>query len=101
MSLSSRAILYVYFCFIMIRRPPISTRTATLFPYTALFRSRLHAGRTEYPDPGGQRAADQRGVRGADFRAARSLRVLGARHRPGVADFTVLHHADEIGRAHV
>src|SRR3546814_8203530 len=24
----------------MIRRPPISTRTATLFPYTTLFRSR-------------------------------------------------------------
>src|SRR3546814_4217995 len=27
----------------MIRRPPISTRTDTLFPYTTLFRS-LHAG---------------------------------------------------------
>src|SRR3546814_11435139 len=25
--------------FLMIRRPPISTRTATLFPYTQLFRS--------------------------------------------------------------
>src|SRR3546814_9054136 len=25
----------------MIRRPPISTRTDTLFPYTTLFRSRL------------------------------------------------------------
>src|SRR3546814_14172478 len=29
----------------MIRRPPISTRTDTLFPYTTLFRSR--AGRAE------------------------------------------------------
>src|SRR3546814_6879573 len=27
----------------MIRRPPISTRTDTLFPYTPLFRSGLHA----------------------------------------------------------
>src|SRR3546814_5513921 len=27
----------------MIRRPPRSTRTATLFPYTTLFRSRLSA----------------------------------------------------------
>src|SRR3546814_11409598 len=27
----------------MIRRPPRSTRTDTLFPYTTLFRSRLHA----------------------------------------------------------
>src|SRR3546814_7827575 len=26
----------------MIRRPPISTRTDTLFPYTTLFRSLLH-----------------------------------------------------------
>src|SRR3546814_6192068 len=34
----------VYFCmlffFLMIRRPPRSTRTDTLFPYTTLFRSR-------------------------------------------------------------
>src|SRR3546814_13613122 len=30
----------VFFClFLMIRRPPISTRTDTLFPYTTLFRS--------------------------------------------------------------
>src|SRR3546814_3571000 len=27
------------FVFLMIRRPPRSTRTATLFPYTTLFRS--------------------------------------------------------------
>src|SRR3546814_2436954 len=29
----------VCFCFLMIRRPPRSTRTDTLFPYTTLFRS--------------------------------------------------------------
>src|SRR3546814_18264258 len=28
-----------YFCLLMIRRPPRSTRTDTLFPYTTLFRS--------------------------------------------------------------
>src|SRR3546814_3198520 len=28
----------------MIRRPPRSTRTDTLFPYTTLFRSRLYRG---------------------------------------------------------
>src|SRR3546814_16960027 len=27
------------FCFLMIRRPPRSTRTDTLFPYTTLFRA--------------------------------------------------------------
>src|SRR3546814_6568820 len=31
-------------CFLMIRRPPRSTRTDTLFPYTTLFRSMLLAG---------------------------------------------------------
>src|SRR3546814_15132557 len=32
--------------FLMLRRPPISTRTATLFPYTTLFRS----GAPQHPD---------------------------------------------------
>src|SRR3546814_7504324 len=31
----------IYIFFLMIRRPPRSTRTDTLFPYTTLFRSRL------------------------------------------------------------
>src|SRR3546814_19130911 len=31
---------FVFFFFLMIRRPPRSTRTDTLFPYTTLFRSR-------------------------------------------------------------
>src|SRR3546814_3236509 len=30
---------YLFFFFLMIRRPPRSTRTDTLFPYTTLFRS--------------------------------------------------------------
>src|SRR3546814_1609423 len=29
----------MFVCFLMIRRPPRSTRTDTLFPYTTLFRS--------------------------------------------------------------
>src|SRR3546814_8296503 len=33
----------------MIRRPPRSTRTDTLFPYTTLFRSRRHQSRKIYP----------------------------------------------------
>src|SRR3546814_13778999 len=33
-------LVYVFF-FLMIRRPPRSTRTDTLFPYTTLFRSAL------------------------------------------------------------
>src|SRR3546814_10634411 len=34
----------LFFFFLMIRRPPRSTRTDTLFPYTTLFRSRAAAG---------------------------------------------------------
>src|SRR3546814_2367520 len=41
----------------MIRRPPISTRTDTLFPYTTLFRSKVNAwpldeGLIDYVDDG-------------------------------------------------
>src|SRR6056297_2188969 len=32
----------LFFFFLMIRRPPRSTRTDTLFPYTTLFRSPRH-----------------------------------------------------------
>src|SRR3546814_19482447 len=32
----------IFFVFLMIRRPPRSTRTDTLFPYTTLFRAALH-----------------------------------------------------------
>src|SRR3546814_5319299 len=45
--------LFVFF--LMIRRPPRSTRTDTLFPYTTLFRS-----------PGTARAVDA-GIAGADL----------------------------------
>src|SRR3546814_18330783 len=35
----SRSVSCLVFFFLMIRRPPRSTRTDTLFPYTTLFRS--------------------------------------------------------------
>src|SRR3546814_13499348 len=35
----SSTVLLLSFCLLMIRRPPRSTRTDTLFPYTTLFRS--------------------------------------------------------------
>src|SRR3546814_21178320 len=40
-----RSYCFLFF-FLMIRRPPRSTRTDTLFPYTTLFRSLLHARAT-------------------------------------------------------
>src|SRR3546814_15562803 len=89
--------------FLMIRRPPRSTRTDTLFPYTTLFRSRL--GRPVAAARGG--AATGAAVLGAGELhggdpgndAARGLEPQPAtrrrhrdRHAGGVG---------EIGRAHV
>src|SRR3546814_18910711 len=48
------------FFFLMIRRPPRSTRTDTLFPYTTLFRS--WPAFALVVRPGRQRLAHRRGV---------------------------------------
>src|SRR3546814_9472603 len=45
------------FFFLMIRRPPRSTRTDTLFPYTTLFRSRI--ADAERAAAGGYRAGER------------------------------------------
>src|SRR3546814_6504072 len=55
------SIMLAVFLFLMIRRPPRSTRTDTLFPYTTLFRSPAQqvgapGGRGEQP---GQLAQDR------------------------------------------
>src|SRR3546814_13509963 len=49
----------VFFFFLMIRRPPRSTRTDTLFPYTTLFRS---PGRREASAASGRASMDQGGT---------------------------------------
>src|SRR3546814_16240697 len=41
-------IYYLLFLFLIVRRPPRSTRTVTLFPYTTLFRSAVEALTGEY-----------------------------------------------------
>src|SRR3546814_2764844 len=61
----------VFFFFLMIRRPPRSTRTDTLFPYTTLFRSALLLAR-----PG---SACRQGGRHLHFAVHRPAR----RYRPG------------------
>src|SRR3546814_14591258 len=43
---------FFYFVFLMIRRPPRSTRTDTLFPYTTLFRSALKMARQYFLEIG-------------------------------------------------
>src|SRR3546814_4359471 len=52
--------IYVFVLFLMIRRPPGSTLTDTLFPYTTLFRSAGRTARAAGSVPTG--AGAQRGV---------------------------------------
>src|SRR3546814_1544714 len=55
-----RLLLCVCFFFLMIRRPPRSTRTDTLFPYTTLFRSPCGWR----PPPTGRRSSPGSGLGG-------------------------------------
>src|SRR3546814_2679677 len=81
MLFSSPICCFCLFCFLMIRRPPRSTRTDTLFPYTTLFRSATSAGRDR--DAG-------------DFRAAgRCRRAVDTRCRPIVSALAVGVHAGD------
>src|SRR3546814_1074285 len=59
------------FFFLMIRRPPIATRTDTLFPYTTLFRSRPPSR------PGSiRRTSTRRAGRSAAWRTCGGLPLL-------------------------
>src|SRR3546814_14313337 len=68
----------------MIRLPPESTRTDTLFPYTTLFRSRVAAG--------AQAFGDQLGV--VAGRRGRAGRPCGPAREVGVLEHVVQHHAE-------
>src|SRR3546814_8248221 len=65
----------IRFFFLMIRRPPRSTRTDTLFPYTTLFRSGQE-GR------GGRRGSRRGGARAARARRGGRRRGGGELHLP-------------------
>src|SRR3546814_13315053 len=104
----------------MIRRPPISTRTDTLFPYTTLFRSGLpgqavfvfaeaeesHVGHFLVPQLVGRGRIFAR-IAGRAFAGDRpAYAEPGHAHAHGVALAAVVgpaEHAgrDEIGRAHL
>src|SRR3546814_4908956 len=56
----------------MRRRPPRSTRTDTLFPYTTLFRSQLRVEHLLHPDP----AMSIRRDIAKHMRAHRALRIM-------------------------
>src|SRR3546814_706093 len=73
----------------MIRRPPRSTRTDTLFPYTTLFRS---PGRR--PRAAGRRLSARTATRdaGRRCRAAERGMTRAPVDHPAKADFTALRH---------
>src|SRR3546814_6903396 len=51
--------MVIFVFFLMIRRPPRSTRSDTLFPYTTLFRSRRRQGAPPTPPAGHGQYGDQ------------------------------------------
>src|SRR3546814_2512400 len=66
----------------MIRRPPRSTRTDTLFPYTTLFRSQAeHQARQRRAHEVGKAARDQRlQAQPGDHRPLVGRKIAGDRH---------------------
>src|SRR3546814_20069209 len=52
-----RCLVFIFFFFLMIRRPPRSTRTDTLFPYTTLSRSAAQASTRSCGGTNGHRGA--------------------------------------------
>src|SRR3546814_3499584 len=83
----------------MIRRPPRSTRTDTLFPYTTLFRSGVLLDRVADVAQGCARLhradpAPHRLVRGIDQPPRHHRRLAGVVHAAGVAVPAVLDDGD-------
>src|SRR3546814_14258400 len=72
--------LFVCFFLLMIRRPPRSTRTDTLFPYTTLFRSRQRRRYSRRARPSARVPRDRR-ARLCRLRLLRS--ALHSRGRAG------------------
>src|SRR3546814_19952303 len=92
----SISVYVVLFCFLMIRRPPRSTRTDTLFPYTTLFRSRAVEQRAEQPGFRTVEASEfvLHGQR--QWRLGEQQHLVVKHHAGGAGDA-----AGKIGRAHV
>src|SRR3546814_5553010 len=73
----------------MISRPPRSTRTDTLFPYTTLFRS-------DDPRMAGELAAARLQLRRDSPGRRRAVRVRGARRSPRRAEGRSEEHTSEL-----
>src|SRR3546814_1294857 len=84
-----------FLVFLMIRRPPRSTRTDTLFPYTTLFRSPQDRRRAD-PD---RRAEDRRPVGVLALRERRTDARRHPRRRPGGRGYHRQHADPEAWRS--
>src|SRR3546814_12063584 len=73
----------------MIRRPPRSTRTDTLFPYTTLFRSMIYEGANgvQAMDLVGRKLPKDGGRAVRAFFALVSAEVAEAKNVPALAEF--------------
>src|SRR3546814_10919963 len=83
----------------MLRRPPRSTRTDTLFPYTTLFRS-TDPGRTEVAARYGRR--NHRRIRVSGDRASELLSQPGTNGREDIGGIAIRgpsHHGQGLFRA--
>src|SRR3546814_10620851 len=84
----------------MIRRPPRSTRTDTLFPYTTLFRSKGSFGELHAPDlrrcPHCRQCSHDQRASGRQLDGPRSDRTVAAGRRPVArSDFTLRRRRSE------
>src|SRR3546814_20815584 len=96
-------ILSGFFFFLMLRRPSISTRTDTLFPYTTLVRSHQSRGPGQYAD----RIGPPAGMNGLSVDHDHREVILGGtavRAGPGIGHIFpagACGNSLKIGRAHV
>src|SRR3546814_8134961 len=82
----------------MIRRPPRSTRTDTLFPYTTLFRSRHRGDRGGRPLGRGDTVRQQRAAAGRDVRSEEHTSELQSLMRISYAVFCLKKKKEAISR---
>src|SRR3546814_5570134 len=71
---------FSHFFFLMIRRPPRSTRTDTLFPYTTLFRS--NSSHLPSPSWGRDQAKLERGAKRAPLNQGSGTSMRGVSYVP-------------------
>src|SRR3546814_18387528 len=100
--------VYVLFFLLMTRRPPRSTRTDTLFPYSTLFRSRAVAVERSFRSRGDVGADQPRHAVARQLLAHHAVAGAEVEHALAVEVVAVLRQhlvqqlcEEEIGRAHV